>query len=360
MSRDIESIHDDMMMALSDDYQKTPGYPTYDFTRAFAFGCASLSEDLDTAEEHLDIYKMSGEDLERFVYQHRGLSRKEGNKATTTIDVISGDCTINEGDLFSTKSGIVFQATETKTVSDGDSFSVEAILSGTQGNVAANTITQVPSTISGLTSFTNLDPATGGTSDESDSDLLQRYLDNLLYPDNGCNQQAYINWATSVDGVGRAKVFPLANGAGTVEVCITSTDMGVPTADVIADVQEYIDPGQTGTGAGTAPVGAVCTVTGATGKTINVSATLNVASGYTVAGVTEEIEVNITAYLKEIAFYRLSIDQYQTYVSYAKIGECIMDAEGVLDYTNLKVNNGTASVQLTDREVPVLGTVTLS
>lgn len=360
MSRDIESIHDDMMMALSDEYQKTPGYPTYDYTRAFAFGCASLSEDLDTAEEHLDIFNMTGEDLERFVYQHRGLSRKDGNKALAEIQILSGSGTINEGDLFATKSGIVFRSLETKAVEDNDYVQLEAVEDGTESNVAANTITQVPSTISGINSFTNPDPATGGTSKETDSDLLQRYLDNLMYPDNGCNQQAYINWATSVDGVGRAKVFPLQYGAGTVEVCITDSDMGVPSSDLISDVQSYIDPGQTGTGAGVAPVGAVCTVTGATGKTINVSATLTVADGYTIADVQDEIEANITAYLKDIAFYRLSIDQYQTYVSYARIGECIMDAEGVLDYNNLQVNNGTASVQLTDREVPVIGTVTLS
>lgn len=360
MSIDIESIHGDMLMGLSDEYQKSPGYPAYDFTRAFAFACASLGDDIDMAESHLDIYNLTGEELETFVYQHRGLSRKEGNKATATIEIVYGSGTVTEGDLFATKSGVVFASTETKTVEDGDTFEVEAVEAGTNGNVAANTITQVPSTIPGINSFTNTEPASGGTPDESDSDLLARFLDNLQYPDNGSNAQAYINWATSVDGVGRAKCFPLEGGPGTVTVCITGTDMGAPTQDIIDAVQDYIDPGASGTGEGRAPVGAACTVTGATAVSINISATLVIASGYVAADVKAAVEAAFGVYLKDIAFKRIDINTYQTYVSYAKIGECIMDTDGVLDYSSLTVNSGTASVQLEDDEVPVLGTVTLT
>lgn len=360
MSIDIESIHDDMLMGLSNEYQKSLGYPAYDFTRAFAFACAALSEDIDVAEAHLDIYNLTGDDLDKYIYQHRGLERKEGAKATATIEILAGSGTITEGDAFSTKSGLVFLSTETKAVEDGDTVEVEAIEAGTQYNVAAETITQVPSTIAGITSFYNPDPADGGTDNETDSVFIERFLDNLRYPDNGCNQQAYINWATSVDGVGRAKCFPLANGAGTVEVCITGLDMGAPSQAVIDDVQDYIDPGASGEGAGAAPVGAACTVTGATEKAINISATLTIAEGFVLADVADAVETAFDKYLKSIAFLRVDIDTYQTYVSYAKIGDCIMSTDGVLDYTGLTVNSGTGSVQLTDREVPVLGTVTLT
>ena len=359
MSRDIETIHDDMLMAISNDYQKSPGYPTYDYTRAFALGCASLSEDIDAAEARQDVFNLTGDDLARYVYQYRGLTRKSGTKATAEIKIISGSGTITEGDLFATLSGVVFEATETKTVVDNDYVALRAVESGTASNVAANTITQVPVTIVGITSFTNPEPASGGTSDESDAELLERFLENLRYPDNGCNKQAYINWATSIDGVGRAKCFPLAYGPDTVEVCITDSDMGVPIADIIAEVQDYIDPEPHGTGAGRAPVGAFCTVTGGVGKTIDVTATLSIASGYTRDSVQAAVEAKLDEYLRGIAFYRIDESQYQSYVSYAKIGECIMETDGVLDYTGLTVNGGTASVQLGDREIPVLGMVTL-
>lgn len=360
MSIDIESIHGDMLMGLSEDYQKSPGYPAYDFTRAFAFACASLSEDIDIAEDHLDVTKLTGDELETFVYQHRGLTRKEGEHATATIKIVAGSGTITEGDLFATQSGVVFVSTETKSVVDNSTFNVRAVESGTDGNVAANTITQVPTTIAGIATFTNPEAASGGTSDESDPELLNRFFDNLQYPDNGCNAQAYINWATSVDGVGRAKCFPLDDGPGTVTVCITNTDMEAPSQTLIDAVQAYIDPGASGEGEGVAPVGAACTVTGASEKAINISATLTIASGFVAADVKAAVSAAFDAYLKDIAFKRVDINTYQTYVSYAKIGECIMTTDGVLDYSSLTVNSATASVQLDDDEVPVLGTVTLS
>lgn len=360
MSIDIESVHDDMLMSISDDYQKTPGFPAYDFTRAFALGVVELSEDVEIAEKRTDVYNLSGEDLDRRVFQHRGLTRKSGLKATAVIELVSGSGTITKGDVFQTKSGIAFQATQTVTVNDGDTFEVEALVSGTDSNVAAGTITMMPRTIQGITSFVNPEPASGGTEDESDSALIERYLDDLRYPNNGSNQQAYIAWATSQEGVGRAKVFPLHDGPNTVEVCITGDDMGAPDADVVSAVQDYIDPNHNGDGSGTAPIGAVCTVTAAAAVQVTVSATVLKSEGYDVETVTANITANIEEYLQDIAFKRLSYDTYQTYVSLSKIGSCIDDAEGVLDYSDLKLNGSTASIQLTDRQVAVLGEVNVT
>lgn len=360
MSIDVESIHEDMLMGIPDNYQKTQGFPAYDFTRAFAIACGALSDDISLAETHLDIYNLSGSDLDTYIYQHRGLVRKKGDKATAVIEILSGSGTINEGDLFTTKSNIVFTATATQTVTDGDTITVVAVETGTSSNVAANTIVQMPTTIPGLTSFTNPDPATGGTDDETDSAYTERYLNDLRYPSNGSNAQSYINWATSVDGVGRAKCFPLASGVNTVEVCVTGTDMGVPSQTVVDSVQAYIDPNENGDGSGTAPIGAICTVTGATAKTIDISATLILAQGYDVETVREAVEAAIADYFESISFLRLSDGSYQNYASYAKVGEAIMDTDGVLDYSGLTLNGGVASISLTDREVPVVGTVTLT
>ena len=360
MSIDIESIHEDMLMGIPDNYQKTQGFPAYDFTRAFALACAALSDDISLAETHLDIYNLSGGDLDKYIYQHRGLTRKSGGKATAVLEILSGSGTIAEGDLFTTESNIVFSSLETKAVSDGDTVLVEAVESGTNGNVAANTIVQMPTTIVGISSFTNPDPATGGTDDETDDAYRERYFDNLRYPANGSNAQSYINWATSIDGVGRAKCFPLAFGANTVEVCITGADMGVPSQAVIDAVQEYIDPEPHGTGAGEAPIGSFCTVTPAVAKTINISAVLSIADGFDVETVKENIADAIAEYFASIAFLRLAGGKYQNYASYAKVGECIMETEGVLDYSNLTLNGNVSSVTLDDRDVPVVGMVTLT
>ena len=69
--------------------------------------------------------------------------------------------------------------------------------------------------------------------------------------------------------------------------------------------------------------------------------------------VTAAIQAAVAAYLKSVAFR-------QDYVSYAQIAAAILGAEGVEDFADLKVNNGTANVAIAARQVAVLGTVTVS
>ena len=43
------------------------------------------------------------------------------------------------------------------------------------------------------------------------------------------------------------------------------------------------------------------------------------------------------------------------YVSYAKIGQAILNTDGVIDYTNLTVNQSTNNVPITETQIAVLG-----
>lgn len=255
------------------------------------------------------------------------------------------------GDLFESTGGIQFAATETKVITTSGAVSVQAIVSGSAGNVGIGSITKIPVTIAGIASVTNTAAATGGYEEETDGDLRNRYYEALQKPATSGNVYHYEQWAKSVSGVGGAKVFPLWNGDNTVQVVIINSDKGVAPSGLVELVQEYIDPNVTGTGEGQAPIGAYCTVTSATGISVNVSVRIQLMSGYELASVTSAIEENITAYLQEIAFE-------QTYVSYGKIANAVNDTEGVLDYSNLLVNNGTANIEIGEKEVAILGTVT--
>lgn len=39
---DVDSIHQELLKQISDDYQKTEGFPTYDILRALAFGLLKI------------------------------------------------------------------------------------------------------------------------------------------------------------------------------------------------------------------------------------------------------------------------------------------------------------------------------
>jgi len=227
---------------------------------------------------------------------------------------------------------------------------VEAVIPGISGNVAANTVTKMPVTLSGIADVTNEKAMTGGYDEETDEALRERYYNDLTIVQNGANANSYAKWALDVSGVGRVKVFPLAKGANTVEVCVIGSDMRPAAASLVKAVQDYIDPGITGSGAGVAPMGAYCTVSTATVKNINISCVVTLMAGYSQATVLANIKSKITAYLQSVAFVG-------TYVSYAKVADAVMSADGVSDYASLKVNGGIDNVSVGAREVAVLGTV---
>ena len=86
---------------------------------------------------------------------------------------------------------------------------------------------------------------------------------------------------------------------------------------------------------------------------MDLALTVTALPGAVQSEVTAAIQAAVAAYLKSVAFR-------QDYVSYAQIAAAILGAEGVEDFADLKVNNGTANVAIAARQVAVLGTVTVS
>lgn len=350
MALDLDTVHSEMLAQVPDAYQKTQGFPAYDFLRAFALAVLSLDSDITKAEEHLDPDNLTGQDLDTYISQHRGLDRKYATFATATLKITAGGGSIQAGDLFATASGVEFQAVVPGTYSVNDTFDVRASLGGASGNVGANTITVMPVTIAGISSVTNLSPASGGYDAESDDDYRDRFYADLRNPSNGANQAAYIEWATSVLGVGRAKVFPQQYGANTLELCIIAPDTTPASQTVIDAVQDAIDPNENGDGSGLAPIGAACTVTTATTLTVNFAATITLSGTKTLQEVTETARAAFVAYFKSLAFQSLTI-------SYSKVSALLSDIEGVNDHTGLTLNGSSSNITIGARQTPAVGTV---
>ena len=353
MSYDVDIVHGEILGNISGTYQKTIGFPTYDLTRAFALAIKSLGDDLLTAESAADVDNMTGDALTKWCYQRKGIVRKAATYASGTIKIVTGTGTITEGNLFESTGGIQFAATESKSVTDGDTIAAQAVTAGASGNVAAGTVTLMPVTLTGISVVTNETAMTGGYDAESDDGLRARYYEAILTPATSGNKNQYIAWAKSVSGVGGAKCYPLANGANTVEICIIDEDTQPASAELVAEVQNFIDPGSSGSGEGAAPIGAYCNVTSASGLSIDVACTVTLAAGYDTATVLTNVTEGIKSYLDGIAFSG-------TYVSYAKIANAVNDAEGVLDYSGLTVNGGTSNIDVPDKSVTIVGTVSVS
>lgn len=352
-STTVDKVHEQLLDNISDSYQKTEGFPTWDILRAAAFGIKKLWDKVFRIEYLQDVDNLTGTDLERFIYQRKGLSRKAATYAIGSITVLAGEGTITEGNVFSTASGIEFIALETKDIAAGDSVLIQATVAGDKGNVAADTIIEMPVTIQGIAKITNDSPTVDGYDAEDDNSLRERYYEALREPATSGNVAHYRRWAREVEGVGKAKIYPLWQGDNTVQVVIVDDNGLVPSEDTVTRCQNYIDPDKAGLGLGQAPIGAYCTVTPALALPINVSATLVLDNTVPLEAIKTEIISSITKYLAGIALET-------EYISPAKIGNIILGTEGVFDYDNLLVNETTNRVDVPEKSVAILGSVVLN
>jgi uncharacterized phage protein gp47/JayE len=352
-STTVEKVHEELLDNISNSYQKTEGFPTWDILKAAAFGIKKLWNKVFNIEYKQDVDNLTGTDLERFIYQRKGLSRKEATFATGYITIVTGEGIIQEGNIFSTESGIEFMALETKEVVAGDKVAIQALVAGDKSNVVADTIKEMPVTIPGIVKITNEDPTVDGYDAEDDDSLRDRYYEALREPATSGNVAHYRRWAREVEGVGHVKVYPLWQGDNTVQVVIADDNGLVPSEDTVARCQEYIDPGKAGTGLGQAPIGAYCTVTPATALNIDIKGTLILDNTVPIETIRAEVDKGVIKYLADIA-----LDT--EYISPAKIGNIILSCEGVVDYDNLTVNGSYNRIDVPDKSVAVLGSVVLN
>lgn len=349
-----DQILSDMLLNIGEQYDKTPGYIPRDLSSATAIEIEQLYDGLNQLMDSVDVDKMIGDALAKYISQRKGLIRKPSEKAVGQV-LVKGTGRIKIGDLFETENGIQFESIEVKEIVVSDTVKIRAILGGAQGNSPIASITLIPITLQGITSVSNTSVTAGGYDCESDDELRERYYHAIRVPATSGNKYHYQLWACQCVGVGDSRIIPLWNGANTVKIILIDSNKQVASQALIDSVQLYIDPkgSNWGTGSGVAPIGSYCTVASASAKNLTISVSVTKDSNYTPQQIKDNITLSIANYLKTIAFK-------QSYVSYAKIGNTILDSLGVLDYTNLLVNSGVINVVVLDSEVAIAQTITIT
>ena len=183
-----------------------------------------------------------------------------------------------------------------------------------------------------------------GENETSDEDIRTAYYEYVNSTVSDGNKDQYKKWCNDYDGIGRSKVTPLWNGANTVKVSILSSSNRAASDELVAEFQEYLDPGVTGMGDGVAPIGAFVTVTTAQEIPIAVSANVTMKSGYED---TSGINTALTNYFSSIAYEK-------SQVSYMSVGATILNVQGVDSISNLTINGLSEDLSLNTDEIPVL------
>ena len=274
-----------------------------------------------------------------------GIYRKEGTKAVGEV-VFTGEngISIENGTILSSNGLYFVVLNDSDIVNNQAELVVEALEVGKQHNLLANTKLSLTEPIYGITDIYVKSDITNGTDIETDEELRNRYFDTIKKSYTSGNVAHYEQWATEVNGVGLCKVFPLKNGNGTVEIVITDSNMLGASGELIESVKANIEEKR--------PIGANVSVVSVTEKVVNITANITLAGGYSVEEIKSEFTNKVTEYLKEISFK-------SSYVSNARLGNLLLDTNGVLDYTGFKINNLSANIALSDIEVPKLGTISL-
>ncbi len=327
-----------MLDKVSAKYDKREGAVIYDALAPVAMEHSLLYIDMQTLEKEMFADTASREYLIKHAAE-RDIEPKEATKAMWYAKIEPKELFVSNGERFSASSmNLVVISKESE-----DTYKMECETAGTVGNTLDHKLRPV-NNISGLTSATLTELADAGTDEESTEDFRARYLAVLRKPATSGNAQEYYNWAMSVDGVGAAKVYPLADGPGTVKVVITDAEKKAASAQLINEVKEYIESVR--------PIGASVTVKSAEELTVNVAATVTLAAGENIASAVNKFEIALSDYLSDVAYSA-------TKIPLSMVGKILLDTEGVSDYTGLTLNGTASNVAVEDDQVAVLGTVSL-
>lgn len=345
IKKEQKEILNSMLERVNEEYDRAEGGLFYDNLAPAAIEMAALYEKLDYIFLNSFAETATGEYLDN-ITKEVGVFRKQATKAKgiVTIQGIAGTLiplgTKVASDTF------IYLTTEEKTISTNGTVDVpvESEKNGETYNVLKNTVTLFPVTIPGLNSVNNKAEIKGGYNGETDDELRERYYFKVREPVTSGNIYHYKKWSLEVEGVGGVKVFPLWNGAGTVKVVIVNSKIQTADEELLQRVRTYLEEVR--------PIGATVTVKSATNKNISITGTAKVSKNVNFEEVQNTFEKEVIEYLKKVGFK-------QNYVSYAQIGNILLNVQGVNDYSNLQINGGVLNIQLQEEEIPKLLTINL-
>lgn len=343
--RTAEQILSEMLDSARDDIDKRQGSVAFDMLAPVAQELEFLGFELQALYEQGFLDTAVGDALDYHVNEV-GLTRKPATSSVGFANITGTTGTvIPVGYRFVSASGASFATTAQTTIFDGvAAVPVSAVVPGVLGDLGIGELTDHERNIVGIDTVTNVDIFTGGVDAEEDDVLRERALFKIRAPITSGNANHYRLWATEVAGVASAKVFPTFNGPNTVKVVVIAQDGGAPAESIVTAVAEYIETQR--------PIGAAVTVQAIEEVGVDVSATLTLREGIEIDNVLTTIRTSLTSYLLSEAQSGI--------IRYNRIGEAIIDVDGVLDYENLFVNGGTVNFMLTAEQVGIVGELTFT
>lgn len=281
----------------------------------------------------------------------RGLTQEQATYAVlkavstpTTVEIAIGSrFSLNE-----------LNYTVIEKTADGE-YNVQCESSGTVGNSYFGSLIPIDY-IQGLESIKITELLIPGEDEEDVEKLRERYFQTISSQAFGGNIADYREKTLAVYGVGGVKVTPTWNGGGTVKLTVIDSTFGVPSDELIASIQETIDPvGHSGEGYGIAPIGHTVTVEGVKAVTVDIETEIIYADGWSWEACASLICDTVDTFFSELAKSWDSNEQLIIRIS--QLESRILNCTGILDISGTMFNGSASNLYLAEDEIPVRGTI---
>ena len=360
-----DEINQKMLDNIELDVDKTEGGFVFDMTKPTALEKAELLEYWLPLALQANFHMWAKGIWLDYHAEDCGLSRRPATYAygNLTVEGIAGTI-IPKDFVFSVPSENGVAAIDFLTLEEikipGEgivTFRVQAVESGTNSNVAQDSISIMKNPIKGIISISNPENLTGGTAAESDDSLRQRIDD--LFAGRGDsyvgNKADYERWAKEVAGVGLAHCIPVYAGANMVKIVIMDSNGEPANQEICKAVELHIF----GTGRDDinrlAPIGIVqYEVSPPTLLQIHYSFDLKLEKNYTAEYVIQSFRNALREYYGTL----LDTEGQAEPVNYVRTSAILSKISEVADFKHFRLNGKVANVILSEDEFPYTGNIT--
>lgn len=221
--------------------------------------------------------------------------------------------------------------------------------------------TTIPITyVEDLTTATITAVLVEGADASTQAELLTAYKNSFDSSSFGGNVAEYKLKINAFEGIGGCKIYPVWNGGGTVKAVLISSDFGVVSDYLVAEIQEAMCPTPS-KGYGIAAIGHDMTVLSVSSVTVNITTSITFTTGYSWESCQAAILEAIGEYLEAQREAWADGDENTHVTVYiSRVESAILSVQGVLDVGSTQLNGSASNLALDWDEIPVLGTVTNS
>lgn len=302
-------------------------------------------DDLRQVAEIISLNTCTGEILDERLMEH-AMKRNPPEDTSAIYNVTFTGASPEIGDLVSCE-GHYFDVAKS-----GSNWLLVSHEKGTDMNGLVPGLAVIPEhDVDNMISATLGSLATAAVDTESDESARTRLLAKLGRHAGYGNAADFKEWCEAVSGIGRARIVTTRRSQGIVDAYVIAPNGGPVSDTAMTLLQQTIDPGQQGLGEGLAPIG--CTfVPHRIGEVLlSLSARLTLEEGASLSTVSDAIISTLVEYLKGLAFGA----EGAVTVYYTTIASLVLATDGVLDYSNLLVNNDTANISIGALYAPMVG-----